>query len=99
MVTLKTRAMQKDIEPVPGETLLQLAIRNKMDWGYNCKRGTCARCRCFIQEGAALLEDSTEAEELRLEPEEIEQGYRLACQAVIKDEGRLIAVHKPYFFF
>ncbi len=45
MVTLKTRAMQKDIEPVPGETLLQLAIRNKMDWGHNCKRGTCARCR------------------------------------------------------
>jgi 2Fe-2S ferredoxin len=43
------------------------------------------------------LEKPTDEELDRLEPDEIEQGYRLGCQAVIKQAGRVTVVHKPYF--
>jgi ferredoxin, 2Fe-2S len=97
MLELKARKVQKTVEAEKGLTILDSAIRHEVDWGFSCTRGTCARCRCKVSEGMEFLEAPTEAEEIRLEPEELEQGFRLGCQAVIREKGRIVVMHKPYF--
>ncbi|NIK67701.1 MULTISPECIES: 2Fe-2S iron-sulfur cluster-binding protein [unclassified Paenibacillus] len=98
MIELKGRTRTAVVEPEIGATLLKHALKAKVDWSSNCTRGTCARCRCLIEEGAAALEGITDAEWDRMEPEEFEDGYRLACQAVVKSADILVkAVNKPYF--
>ncbi|WP_042162585.1 2Fe-2S iron-sulfur cluster-binding protein [Paenibacillus gorillae] len=98
MIELKGRTKTAVVESEAGETLLRLALKHKVDWSSSCTRGTCARCRCMITEGSEALEGITDAEWDRLEPEEFEEGYRLACQAVVKNSSIVIkAYNKPYF--
>ncbi|CAM2802784.1 2Fe-2S iron-sulfur cluster-binding protein [Paenibacillus sediminis] len=91
------RTVRKSVEPEPGTTILEHAIKHKVDWQHMCTRGTCARCRCYIEEGAQFLAEPTKAEIARLDPEEIEEGYRLGCQAVVKEAGSITARNKTYF--
>lgn len=87
----------KHVVPVIGLTVLELAERNGVDWNSFCKRGTCARCRCHVSEGLEHLSAPNEAEENRLDPEEIEEGYRLGCQAKLEQDGPVSIRHAPYF--
>lgn len=98
MIELKGRTITAEVEPEAGLTLLDHAIKHKVDWSFSCTRGTCARCRCLVTEGAEYLEEITDEEWDRLEPEEFEEGYRLGCQAVVKEgAGRIAAANKTYF--
>lgn len=98
MLVLKGRRVEKTIEAVTGSTLLDAAVQNNVDWGFSCTRGTCARCRCRIRQGMNCLSKPNEAEKLRLEPEELEQGYRLGCQTTVEKNGDIVAEHRPYFW-
>lgn len=97
MLELRGRKVQKSVEPVTGLTILDHALKAEVDWGFSCTRGTCARCRCLVTEGMELLHPPTEEEEERLEPEELEKGFRLGCQAKVIQAGGIIVLHKPYF--
>ncbi|MFD2115973.1 2Fe-2S iron-sulfur cluster-binding protein [Paenibacillus yanchengensis] len=98
MIELTGRTITKEVEAEEGLSILDLAIKNKVDWGYSCTRGTCARCRCLVLEGAEYLEEITDAEWDRLEPEEFDEGFRLGCQTVIKANAGTIKVkNKTYF--
>ena len=98
MINLKGRTVTAEVEAEPGLSILDHAIKHKVDWSFSCTRGTCARCRCLITEGAEFLEEITDEEWDRLEPEEFEEGYRLGCQAIVKEgAGRIAAVNKNYF--
>lgn len=97
MLELKGRKVQKTVVPETGLTILDHALKADVDWGFSCTRGTCARCRCLVTEGMALLNPPTEEEEARLEPEELEHGFRLGCQAKVKQSGVISVRHKPYF--
>jgi 2Fe-2S ferredoxin len=97
MLKLKGRTIEKSVNEETGLSILDLAMKHEVDWGFSCTRGTCARCRCHISEGMELLNDPTDEEFDRLDEEEIEQGYRLACQAIVKGQGTISAVNKPYF--
>ncbi|GIO30855.1 MULTISPECIES: 2Fe-2S iron-sulfur cluster-binding protein [Paenibacillus] len=94
---LKGRTIEKTVVPEPGKTILQHAKDHEIDWQHMCRRGTCARCRCQVIEGAELLEEPTEAELRRLDPEEFDEGFRLGCQAVVKEQGKIVARNKTYF--
>jgi 2Fe-2S ferredoxin len=85
------------MEAAIGATLLENALRAGVDWGFNCSRGTCARCRCLVQEGADVLAEPTDAEWDRLGPEELDAGFRLGCQAVVARNGDVTAVNRTYF--
>ena len=50
-----------------------------------------------MTEGADLLAEVTDAEWDRLGPEELEQGYRLGCQAAVEKTGTIVAANKTYF--
>lgn len=98
MIELTGRTITKEVEAEEGWSILDIAIKHKVDWGYSCTRGTCARCRCLVLEGAEYLEEITDAEWDRLEPEEFDEGFRLGCQAVVKDStGTIKAKNKTYF--
>lgn len=97
MLDLKGRTIQKSVEEKIGNSILDLALKNKIDWGFSCTRGTCARCRCLIKEGSEFLSEPNEAEYDRLDTEEIDEGYRLGCQAIVQREGKITAVNKTYF--
>ena len=43
--------------------------------------GSCGRCKVQVLTG--LVSEPTSAEEKHLSPEELEEGYRLACQTVV----------------
>lgn len=93
---LQGLSKQAQMQTVIGTTLLQAAVALDVDWNHRCTKGTCARCRCLVTEGAEHLSEVTDAEWNRLEEEEFEQGYRLACQAVIEVDGDIRAANKPY---
>lgn len=97
MITLSGRTVTKTVEPEVGTSLLELAQAAGVDWLYNCSRGTCAKCRCIVTEGGALLAESTDEEWDRLGPEELDAGYRLGCQAVVAKAGTIVAKNKTYF--
>lgn len=96
-LTLHGKSITRQVEPLPGLTLLEHALKHGVDWQNLCTRGTCARCRCSIESGSELLSEPTQAEERRLDPEEMEEGYRLACQAAVKTPGIIIARNQTYF--
>ncbi|MFD0711144.1 2Fe-2S iron-sulfur cluster-binding protein [Paenibacillus sp. GCM10027626] len=98
MVELTGRTKTAIVEAEAGKSVLELALKHDIDWLHNCKRATCARCRCIVEAGGEFLGDITDAEWNRLEPEEFDEGYRLACQATIMPGAGEISVrNKPYF--
>lgn len=97
MLNLQGRRTKKSVEPETGWSILDLALKHEVDWAFSCMRGTCSRCRCLVTEGMELLSEPTDEELDALEPDELEQGYRLGCQATIRREGPLTVASKPYF--
>ncbi len=53
-------------------------------------RGECDTCAVTVREGATLLSDLTEAERVRLSPERLAAGERLACQTKVVRAGTLM---------
>ena len=96
-IVLKGRAIEREVNPEIGASILELAEKHGVDWNSNCRRGTCARCRCFVSEGMDHLTEPNEAERQRLEPDEISEGYRLGCQAKINEAGNVKVRHASYF--
>jgi uncharacterized 2Fe-2S/4Fe-4S cluster protein (DUF4445 family) len=65
-----------------GATLLQAGMEGGIFFSSNCGGvGLCGRCRVKLLEGK--LEAPTEAERVRLSSEELQAGWRLACEARI----------------
>ncbi|MDB5053804.1 MAG: ferredoxin [Bacilli bacterium] len=97
MIELIGRSNRKIVAAEGQFTILDLAIKHDVQWAFSCTQGTCARCRCFVSEGMSFLSEPNDEELDRLEPEEIEAGYRLACQTKVKAEGHVVVKNEPYF--
>lgn len=97
MIELIGRTRRKTVRAEPGRTIVELALAADVDWGFNCKRGTCSRCRCLVTAGMEHLNEPTKAELDSLDDEELEQGYRLGCQTKVNSDGTIAVRNKPYF--
>jgi NAD(P)H-flavin reductase/ferredoxin len=64
---------------LPGETILQAALRGGVDFPSSCRVGGCGSCKCQLKTGR--VRELTETGYL-LSAEEIDAGYVLACQSV-----------------
>jgi ferredoxin len=74
-----------------GTFLLDAAKRLGVSLPAECGgRGECDTCAVVVEEGATLLSDLTDAERVRLSPERLAAGERLACQAKAERGGRLV---------
>jgi ring-1,2-phenylacetyl-CoA epoxidase subunit PaaE len=59
-----------------GEPVLQAALPHLPDAPYGCRDGVCATCRVKVLEGEVTMDRCS-----ALTPDEIRDGYALACQA------------------
>lgn len=66
-----------------GETLLQAALRQGIDFPHSCRVGGCASCKCRLLQGR--VKELTETGYI-LSAEELAAGYILACQSVPRDD-------------
>ncbi|MED4600942.1 2Fe-2S iron-sulfur cluster binding domain-containing protein [Paenibacillus validus] len=75
----------------PKDTLLQAALSAGVPFPHDCRVGTCATCKCLLVEGKvkAIMDFS-----YTLSREEMEQGYILACQAMVKSD-LTVALDRP----
>ncbi|XZF14046.1 1,2-phenylacetyl-CoA epoxidase subunit PaaE [Chitinophagaceae bacterium MMS25-I14] len=64
-----------------GVTILDAALARGADLPYACKGGVCCTCRAKVVEGEVEMEVN-----YGLEPDEIEKGFILTCQAHPKTE-------------
>lgn len=85
-----------EVEAQTDVTIVQLAKKQKIPWGYACERGICAQCRTLVKEGAEHLNEVTKEEKLRLRKAERAEGYRLGCQIKVATPGAITLQHKPY---
>ncbi len=75
----------------PKDTLLQAALSAGVPFPHDCRVGTCATCKCLLVEGKvkAIMDFS-----YTLSREEMDQGYILACQAMVKSD-LTVALDRP----
>jgi ring-1,2-phenylacetyl-CoA epoxidase subunit PaaE len=59
-----------------GKNILQAAQDADADVPFSCKGGVCCTCRAKVMEGKAVMDLN-----YSLEPEEVEEGFILTCQA------------------
>jgi 3-ketosteroid 9alpha-monooxygenase subunit B len=58
------------------QTLVDIMLAEGIDVPYSCQEGECGSCACTVLEGKVEMENSE-----ILDPEDIESGYILGCQA------------------
>jgi ring-1,2-phenylacetyl-CoA epoxidase subunit PaaE len=78
-VLLDGRASTMTVEP--GTAILDGAQRVRPDLPFACKGGVCGTCRALLVKGEVTMRRN-----YALEPEELEAGYVLTCQALPASE-------------
>lgn len=71
------------VKTAQNKTLLDTALNQNINLDFKCRKGTCGKCRVKVLEGGSLLCPVNDAEQKKL-GEEIDDGYRLSCQAVFQ---------------
>jgi ring-1,2-phenylacetyl-CoA epoxidase subunit PaaE len=69
-----------------GDNLLDAAQKAGADLPFACKGGVCCTCKAKILEGTAMMDIN-----YALEPEEVEAGYILTCQAHPTSERLIVS--------
>ncbi|MFK7894558.1 MAG: 2Fe-2S iron-sulfur cluster-binding protein [Myxococcota bacterium] len=85
-LTLLLGKKQHEIPYSAGDTILEAARRAGIkNAPFSCERGSCATCMAKLTEGSASMRVNN-----ALEPDEVEEGYVLTCQAL--PEGQSVVV-------
>jgi len=74
-VIVDGRAVDFELAAV-GENILDAGLHNGVELPYACKAGVCSTCKAKLVKGRVDMDISH-----GLEPEEVERGYILTCQA------------------
>lgn len=84
-VSVKLDGIFFDVEVPLGGGILDAALAKGADLPYSCKGGMCCTCKARLLEGEVDMRVH-----YGLEPEEIDEGFILACQATAKTEKIVI---------
>ena len=76
-ITIHIDRKKAEVSRVPGETLLESARRAGVSPPFSCEAGNCGTCMARLSEGSATMKVND-----ALEPDEVEDGYVLTCQAI-----------------
>lgn len=76
-ITIHLGRNKAEVPRAPGETLLESARRAGLSPPFSCEAGNCGTCMARLSEGSATMKVND-----ALEPDEVEDGYVLTCQAV-----------------
>jgi ferredoxin len=75
-------------EVASDETIMEGAERAGVFMAHSCLSGTCRSCITRVRAGV-VEHDPDRAAYLNIDPEEIEQGYRLLCSAFARTNVEL----------
>jgi len=76
-VTILLDRQKASVPRVENETLLESARRAGLSPPFSCEAGNCGTCMGKLLEGRATMRVND-----ALEPDEVDDGYILTCQAV-----------------
>lgn len=79
-VVLDGNRMEFDLD-YSGKNVLDAALERGADLPFSCKGGVCCTCRALLVEGEVHMDVN-----YSLEPDELERGYILTCQAHPRSE-------------
>jgi uncharacterized 2Fe-2S/4Fe-4S cluster protein (DUF4445 family) len=78
----------KTARAAKGDDVLDVAKKVDVEISAVCGgRGLCGKCRIVVKDGAQNLEPVAHLETISLSREELAAGYRLACCALLNQEG------------
>lgn len=66
--------------------LLRVSIRERGGIPFKCGGGICGTCKCKIIAGIENTDALKAKEKKHLSPEEINNGFRMACQTFVKGD-------------
>jgi ferredoxin len=69
-------------EVAPGEAVLDAALRAGARIPYSCRGGTCRTCISRVISGC-VEHDPDYADDLLIDADEVADGYRLLCSALV----------------
>ena len=79
-----------------GSNVLDAARKLGIDIQAPCgDLGLCGRCKIILQEGKDLVKPPTDSEKKTLSTAELNDGYRLACQSKVSEQGILNVAVPP----
>ena len=70
----------------PNSNLLRVSLREQGGIPFKCGGGLCGTCKCRIETGREHTEAVTAKERKLLRAEELEAGFRLACQTFVNGD-------------
>lgn len=81
-VTMTLGGQTATLKCGPDERILDAALRVRADTPFSCTGGVCGTCRAKLKSGTVDMEFN-----YALEPDEIDAGYILTCQAVCTSDA------------
>ena len=91
-MSYKVKINNKDIIEVDtGNTILEVALENNIDFPHGCRSGNCGACKSKIISGDVEMSPYSE---FALEEEDKNKGYILACRAVPWSDCEIIVVNE-----
>ena len=84
------------VEATPGETILDVAMRNGIEIEHACEMScACTTCHVIVREGFNSMEESDDLEDDMLDKAwGLEPDSRLSCQAVVTDTDLTVEIPK-----
>ena len=82
-ITIILKGKRTTVAYQPGDTMLETARRGGLVTPFSCEAGNCATCMALLHEGEVTMRANN-----ALDPDEVEEGWVLTCQAV-PDQGPL----------
>lgn len=79
----------KVVQAPVDSNLLRVSLREKGGIPFKCGGGLCGTCRCHIDEGLDNTDAVKKKEQNQLSEEDIQNGYRLACQTFLKGDVKV----------
>ena len=73
----------KTVSAPEDSNLLRVSLRQRGGIPFKCGAGICGTCRCKIEHGVENTDKVKPKERNHLTPEDIAQGYRMACQTFL----------------
>lgn len=84
------------LEAKPGETILDVAMRNGIEIEHACEMScACTTCHVIVREGFDSMEESDDLEDDMLDKAwGLEPDSRLSCQALVTDTDLTVEIPK-----
>lgn len=85
MPTIRLVKSEVTFEAEPDETIMEAAERAGIFLVHSCLSGICRACMTRVLAGS-VEHDPEYADDLNIDPEEMEEGYRLLCSAFARTD-------------